>query len=110
MRVKISVRAECSPVLTSSTNGEQAERVVAPDDVAEDLVVAPVVRRIDDPLVLPAAPRVRARPAERDSEVAHERMQLRAPLAHARRSLGEPAAAAGADLDLGRDQLAHEVR
>ena len=85
-RVKICVRAECSPVFTFSTNGElalegqqlgqevpqpvadgdravgavdrdvhvEAEAVVAPDDVPEDLVVAAVVRRVDDPLVLPA--------------------------------------------------------
>ena len=39
----------------------EAERVVLPDDVAEDLVVAAVVRRVDDPLVLPVRPGVRAR-------------------------------------------------
>src|SRR5262249_32040133 len=38
----------------------EAEAVVAPDDVLEDLVVPPVVRSVDDPLVLPRAPRVRA--------------------------------------------------
>src|SRR6266545_5320166 len=35
-----------------------AEAVVAPDDVAEDLVISPVVGRVDDPLVLPGAPRM----------------------------------------------------
>ena len=39
----------------------KAERVVLPDDVAEELVVAAVVRRVDDPLVLPVRPRMRAR-------------------------------------------------
>ena len=38
----------------------EAERVVAPDDVAEELVVAAVVRRVDDPLLLPRAPRMRS--------------------------------------------------
>ena len=62
----------------------QAEGVVAPDDVAEQLVVAPVVRRVDDPLVLPAAPRMRAGRAEQDALLARERVQLRAPLGHLR--------------------------
>src|SRR2546430_7343572 len=38
----------------------ESERVVSPDDVAEQLVVSPVVRRVDDPLVLPVRPRMRA--------------------------------------------------
>ena len=87
----------------------QAERVVAPDDVAEELVVSPVVRRVDDPLVLPAAPRVRAGRAERELLLARERVDLRAALLHLRRRLLEAVAAAGADLDLGCDQLADDV-
>ena len=65
----------------------QAEGVVAPHDVAEQLVVAAVVRRVDDPLVLPAAPRVRAGGAEREPELARERPELRAALGHRRRRL-----------------------
>src|SRR5215210_1293312 len=44
----------------------EAEAVVPPDDVAKDLVVPAVVRRVDDPLLLPWAPRVRPRAAEND--------------------------------------------
>ena len=58
----------------------QPEGVVAPDDVAEDLVVAPVVRRVDDPLVLPAAPRVRPGAAEPDLQLARNGVDLRAAL------------------------------
>ena len=87
----------------------EAERVVPPDDVAEDLVVPAVVRRVDDPLLLPGAPRVRAGGAERDAEPVGELDELLAPLAHARGRLGERLAAAGPHLDLGGDQLADEV-
>src|SRR6478752_7536596 len=87
MRVNIWVRAGCRPLKTPSTNGELAEsgadadrtvgavdadvdvlaeRVVAPDDIAEHLVVEAVVRRVDDPLLLPRAPRVRAGRGEGD--------------------------------------------
>ena len=89
----------------------QAEGVVAPDDVPEQLVVAAVVRRVDDPLVLPARPRMRAgrrrarRPSSRASACSCAR---RSPSFAAR--LGEVGAAAGAHLDLGGDQLADEVR
>src|SRR6187401_2511824 len=80
-RVKICVRAECRPLFTPSTNGElakevthpghdrdrpvgavdrnvdvQPEGVVAPHDVAQELVVPTVVRRVDDPLRLPVRP------------------------------------------------------
>ena len=61
----------------------QAERVVPPDDVAEQLVAAPVVRRVDDPLLLPGAPGMRARRAERDAELVRERAQLGSPLGDA---------------------------
>src|SRR5262249_14712748 len=87
----------------------QPERVVAPDDVAEDLVVPAVVRRVDDPLVLPPAPRVGARRAERGVAGERELVELDPALGHARRRLRERLAAARADLDLGRDQLADEV-
>ena len=87
----------------------EAEAVVAPDDVAQDLVVAAVVRRVDDPLLLPGAPRVRAGRCERDAGLVGELVQLLAPLADSRRHLVEGVAAAGADLDLGGDQLADEV-
>ena len=87
-----------------------AERVVAPDDVAEDLVVAAVVRRVDDPLVAPARPRVRPGARERDPERLDERGELGAPLGHRRRDVGERRLLARLHLDLGRDQLADEVR
>ena len=88
----------------------QAERVVAPDDVAQDLVVAAVVRRVDDPLVLPVSttgacpwPRARSRASRRARRAARgarpSGSRLRPRLA-----------AAGAHLDLGRDQLADEMR
>ena len=87
----------------------QPEAVVAPDDVAEDLVVAAVVRRVDDALVLPAAPRMRPRGAEQDVEAPGELEELAPPLGHGGGGFGERPALAGADLDLGRDQLADEV-
>src|SRR5215475_2231818 len=110
-RVKTSVRAECSPESTASTNGDRAvgagdadvdvetEGVVAPDDVAKDLVVPPVVRRVDDALVLPAAPRMRTRAAEREPDVAGQPVQLAASLLHRGRGLGEGLAASGSHLD-----------
>ena len=89
----------------------EAEGVVAPDDVAEQLVVAAVVRRVDDPLVLPVGPRVRAGRAEREPERLDERGELRAALGHAaRRTSAKLVAATGLDLDLGCDQLADEMR
>ena len=87
----------------------EAEGVVAPDDVAEEFVVAPVVRRVDDPLVLPVGPRVRSRRAERQAERLDEREQLRAALGHLRRDLGERLAPPRLHLGLGGDQLADEV-
>src|SRR6266536_2222175 len=88
----------------------QAERVVAPDHVAEELVVAAVVRRVDDPLLLPGAPGVRGDGRETDAEAVRERTQLRPALAQSVDRLGEGVATAGAHLDLGCDQLADEVR
>ena len=88
----------------------ETERVVAPDDVAKDLVVSAVVRRVDDPLVLPAAPRMRPGAAERELQLARDAVDLGAPLAHRGRGLAEVLAPAGAHLDLGCDQLADDVR
>src|SRR5438270_74847 len=62
----------------------EPEAVVPPDDVAEELVVPAVVRRVDDPLVLPAAPRVRAGRAEQGADRVGELPELRAPLADLR--------------------------
>src|SRR5207248_5412381 len=66
-----------------------AERVVAPDDVAEDLVVAAVVRRVDDSLLLPRAPGMRAGCGEGDPARVREPAKLPATLADEGRSLGE---------------------
>ena len=87
----------------------QPERVVAPDDVAQELVVPPVVRRVDDPLLLPVRPRVRPGRAEQEPHRLDERLQLRAPLGDRRRDVRERLLLAGADLDLGGDELADEV-
>jgi hypothetical protein len=67
------------------------------------------VRRIDDPLVLPAAPRVRARGGQLDPEVVCERQELRAAVGHLRPRLAECLAATRSHLDLGGDQLADEM-
>ena len=87
----------------------EAERVVPPDDVAKELVVPAVVRRIDDPLVLPAAPGMRSGRAEGDPEPGHQCGELRPALAHPLGRLGETGAPPGPHLDLARDQLADEV-
>ncbi len=86
-----------------------AERVVAPGDVAQRLLDEPVVRRVDDRLVLPARPRVRAGRAELDAEPVGEPVELAPALDGEPRRLGEPLAAAGLDLDLALDQLARQV-
>ena len=88
----------------------QTEGVVPPHDVAKDLVVPPVVRRVDDALVLPAAPRVRPGAAERKLQLARDTVDLAAPLLHGGRRLAEVLAATGAHLDLRGDQLADDVR
>ena len=87
----------------------QPEAVVAPDDVAQHLVVPAVVRRVDDPLLLPGAPGVGAGGAEEHVEAACELEELAPALAHHRHGLRERLAAAGAHLDLRSDQLADEV-
>jgi len=67
------------------------------------------VRRVDDPLLLPRAPGVRAGRGERDSDLVGELVELPATLAEPRRGLLEGVGAAGADLHLGGDQLADQV-
>src|SRR5205814_7083371 len=79
-------------------------------DVAEHFVIEAVVRRVDDPLLLPRTPGVRTGRGERDSARLRKRAKLLPPLAEERGRVGERTTAAGADLDLRRDQLAHEVR
>jgi hypothetical protein len=83
----------------------QGERVVSPRDVAE-LVGHPVVMiGIDDLLLLPRAPRVGAGRPEQRTVTLGEAEQPGARLAlRGERSL-KRVAAAGADLDLRRDQL-----
>jgi hypothetical protein len=87
----------------------EAERVVAPDDPAEDFVVSPVVRGVDDALLLPRAPGVRPGGAKEDAELVGERGQLVPALAHEDGSLREALAASGPDLYFRRNQLADEV-
>src|SRR5207249_1366900 len=65
---------------------------------------------VDDPLLLPRAPGVRAGRGERDPARFGERAELLPALAEQRGGVGEGVAAPGADLDLGGDQLADEVR
>src|SRR5262249_33933928 len=86
-----------------------AEAVVPPDDVLEDLVVPSVVRRVDDPLVLPAAPRMCSGRRKRDVEAAGELGQLLTPLDHRAGGLREVVAPARLGLSLGHDQLAAEM-
>src|SRR5256885_439782 len=85
------------------------EAVVAPDDVPENLVVAPVVRRVDDALVLPAAPRMRSRGGQRDVEAVGQLCELRPARRHPFGGLSEARTASCLDLDLGGDQLADEM-
>jgi hypothetical protein len=111
LREEVAERAGHADGAVGAADGRvhvQAERVVAPDDVAQDLVVAPVVRRVDDPLLLPRAPRVRAGVCERNPMAVRELEQLRAPLAYPDDHVGERVALARADLGLGGDQLAGE--
>src|SRR3954465_9478820 len=86
-----------------------AEAFVAPDDVPQDLVVPPVVRRVDDPLVLPSAPGMRAGRREPDVEAADELGELLPALRHLLGDLRKRRTASRLDLDLGGDQLADEV-
>ena len=70
-----------------------AEGVVPPDDVAQVLVVATIVRRVDDPLRLPGAPGMSATGAEQRLQLVGQRGQLLAPLTHPGGRLGEALAA-----------------
>ena len=105
------VRDRDRPVCAADADVDvEAEGVVAPDDVSQQLVVPAVVRRVDDPLLLPRRPRMRAGRAERDSERVDDGLQLRAALRHRGGDVGERLAAPGLDLDLRRDQLPDDVR
>ncbi len=84
------------------------ERHVAPRDVLEPFGDASVVRRVDQPHVLPARPGMRARARQRDPERVRELRQLRPVLREAGHGLGERLGAAGAHLDLRGDQLPRE--
>src|SRR5439155_22227418 len=68
------------------------------------------MRRIDDSLLLPRAPRVRARRRECDAKRIYERTKLRATLPDELHAIGERVTAAGAHLGFGCDQLTDEVR
>ena len=76
------------------------ERVVAPRDVAQALLHAPVVRRVDDRLLLPGAPGMRSGRAERGVEASGELDELAAALGHRGGRLRERLAAARAHLHL----------
>ncbi len=84
----------------------QAPGVVALGDPAEFVAQPVVVRRVDDPLVEVVGPGVGAGRAERQPHAGDQLEQPRPALALARHRLGEALGAAGADLDLGGDQLA----
>ena len=88
----------------------EAERVVLPHDVAEDLVIATVVRRVDDPLVLPVRPWMGAGCAEGEPERLDKSGELDPALGdqcgHVRERLDTPRL----DLRLRGDQLTDQVR
>src|SRR3954447_10059506 len=86
-----------------------AEAVVPPDDVLENLAVATVVRRVDDALLLPAAPGMRARAAETDSELVGQLPELHAASRDQFGRLREVCAPPCLHLDLRSDQLTDEV-
>ncbi len=85
-----------------------AEGVVPPRHVLQGLLHQAVVRRVDDALVLPGAPRMEPGRAERDPELRREPEEVPAALALALERVGEVLAPAGADLDLGGDQLTRD--
>ena len=87
----------------------EAERGVLPDHVAKDLIVEAVVRRVDDPLVLPARPGMRPGRAENETERLDETAELIATLDEGGGSRDERLESARLDLRLGRDQLPGEV-
>ena len=84
----------------------QRERVVAPRDVLQPLLDAPVVLGLDDLLLAVVRPRMRAGRAERDAVLVGEREQPAAAVALCGDRGGEVLAPARADLDLRGDQLA----
>ena len=84
----------------------QRERVVAPRDVLQAVLHAPVVLGVDDVLLAVVRQRVRAGGGERDAVGVGEREQPPARLALELQRVLDVLAAAGADLDLGGDQLA----
>jgi hypothetical protein len=84
----------------------QAEGVVPPGDVLELVLHAPIVVGVDDLLLLPRAPRVRARRPEKGVVPGRQGEQARARLALPGHRVAEGLAAARADLDLALDQLA----
>src|SRR5713226_3797313 len=67
------------------------------------------MRRVDDALVLPAAPGMSAGRREPDSEAVGQLPELRSPFGHSLGRFGEVRATSRLDLDLRRDQLADEV-
>ena len=84
-------------------------RVVAPRDVLETVLDQPVVRRVDDLLVLPRGEGVRAGGAERDALAVREGEQLGAVQQQLLRRLAEVQGARRGHLDLGAQQLAGDA-
>ena len=85
------------------------ERVVAPGDVAQRLLDDAVVGRVDDLLLPPRRPGVRAAGRERDAHRVGLVQQGAPMLDQLARRLGKRLAAPCLDLDLRRDQLARRV-
>src|SRR6266550_606774 len=85
------------------------EAVVPPHDVLEDLAVTTIVGRVDDALVLPAAPGMRARAAEPDSELVGQLAELHAASRDQLGRFREAGAPPRLHLDLRSDELADEV-
>jgi hypothetical protein len=83
----------------------ETESVVPPRDVLEIVGDAAVVRRVDDALVLPRAPRVCPGRPEPDVLLRGKREQPVAALGLARNGVHEVLSLARSDLDLRRDQL-----
>ena len=83
----------------------EREGVVAPGHVLETLGHAVVVLGVDDLLLLPGAPRVRAGRGEQHAAVGRQPEQAGARLALALGRVGEALALPGPDLDLRADQL-----
>src|SRR5207247_8625343 len=90
---------------TDGDVGVQAERVVAPGDITQRRLDDPVVGRVDDLLVLPARPGVRARRTEPVAHAFGDVDQGDPPPRHHVDRLRKALALAGLDLDLAADQL-----